>query len=67
MSLRDYVKPRDKFELGDGQHFSGFDFPCCDCKHVRQSADMEPCLTCDHNVNAVPEDDTANMKAEAEK
>lgn len=63
MSLRDYTKARDKFQLGDGQHFSGFDFPCCDCKHVRQSADMEPCRTCDHNVNAV--DDTANTTGEA--
>jgi len=63
MSLRDYVKTRDKFELGDGQHFGGFDFPCCDCKHVRQSADLEPCRTCDHNVNAVK--DTAEHEPRA--
>ena len=55
MSFQDYIKSRDKFELGDGQHFGGFDFPCCDCDHVIQSADMEPCRTYDHNVNAVLE------------
>ena len=65
MSLRDYVKTRDKFELGDGQHFGGFDFPCCDCKHVKQSADLEPCRTCDHNVNAVK--DTANAAGEVRR
>ena len=58
MSLKDYAKQRDNFALGDGQHFSGFDFPCCDCKHVTHSADMPPCRTCDHNVNAVKDDAT---------
>ncbi len=55
MSLRDYNVNRDKFEADEWGTMS---FPCCACKHVRQSADMEPCRTCDHNVNAVK--DTAN-------
>jgi len=57
MSLRDYEKPNDNYEFDDGPCFSGFAFPCSVCKHARQHADMEPCRTCGHNINAVPLDD----------
>lgn len=54
MSLRDYEKPHDMFELGDGRHYgNGFDFPCCVCKHVVKIAMEKPCINCGHNVNAV--------------
>jgi hypothetical protein len=53
MSLRDYCKPRDKFEArNDGE----FAFPCCVCVSKIKLQDEEPCRTCDHNLAAVNDD-----------
>jgi hypothetical protein len=52
MSLKDYAVNRDKFEYG--LNYSMFGFPCCVCEHREGKAqNVEPCRTCDHNVNAV--------------
>lgn len=53
MSLRDYAKARDKFELDPEEHVA-FDvaWPCCCCKNSECTDQEEPCMTCDHNANA---------------
>ena len=54
MPISDYVSPRDKFELDED-----FGFPCHCCVHRSKPEHEEPCRTCGHNINAVPEDDNA--------
>jgi hypothetical protein len=49
MSLRDYCKTRDRFELDP--HFNGF---CGLCKRFGNDRSIEPCRSCDHNANATP-------------
>ena len=55
MILNDYViEGRDKFEP---EHRSlAFAFPCSACKYRNIEDDQdEPCVSCDHNLNAKPE------------
>ena len=54
MSLRDYARDRDKFELDPGERVA-FDvaWPCCCCKNSECTDDEPPCDECDHNVNAI--------------
>ena len=52
MPISDYVVQRDKFELNE------FGFPCHCCMHRSKPEYVEPCRTCDHNISAVPDDDT---------
>jgi len=58
MSLRNYAKSRDKFELdakdgGEPRFAYELAWPCCCCKNSEYTDQEEPCRTCDHNVNAV--------------
>lgn len=55
MSLKDYViAGRDKFEPENRSLV--FAFPCCACKYRNVEDDQnEPCVSCDHNLNAKPE------------
>lgn len=57
MGIEEYKVVRDHFEA---RLDLGYGFPCCACKHIDQKAHEEPCRSCDHNVNAVREDDPAN-------
>jgi hypothetical protein len=52
--LRDYDVNRDKFEA---DLYGTLVFPCCCCKYKHGSDDAEPCRTCDHNANAVRDED----------
>lgn len=54
MSLQEYTVNRDKFKADDGGG-EIFGFPCCCCEYKNQPSDAEPCRTCDHNVNSVPD------------
>lgn len=54
MSLDKYKVARDKFALDDTA--SVFCFPCCACLHRKRSEHDNPCRTCDHNRNAVPDE-----------
>ena len=54
MSLKDHViEGRDKF---DPDILSlALAFPCCACKYRNLEDDQdEPCVSCDHNLNARP-------------
>lgn len=57
MSLQDYTVPRDKFTLATYRICGGvgITFPCSACVHQLLPAYVEPCRTCDHNINAVKE------------
>ena len=57
MGLEEYggVK-RDHFEP---DHENGFCFPCCACKHRYGTDKEEPCIRCDWNMGAKPEDELA--------
>lgn len=58
MSLQDYAIPRDKFEEGASpQGAWGLAFPCWACIHSCKTPNVEPCLHCDHNANAVEDPD----------
>jgi hypothetical protein len=57
MSLKDYAVNRDKFEANERGPFS---FPCEACKHWTKEQNVEPCRTCDHNCNAVKDDQHAD-------
>ena len=59
MSLKDYEVKRDKFALDECIVFT-LSFPCCSCRNRAKMDYEDPCRTCDHNANAVREDDTAN-------
>jgi hypothetical protein len=52
VSLRDYCKTRDRFELDPV--FNGF---CGLCKRFGNDRSIEPCRSCDHNANATPAPD----------
>lgn len=53
MGLSAYSVKRDKFEPEGGD--LGLSFPCCVCLHRHGTDQVEPCRTCDHNINAVPD------------
>ena len=53
MGLKEHEVERDKFEFDD--EGPGFEFPCIVCKHRNVRDSEEPCMTCDHNLNAKPE------------
>ena len=55
MSLRDYTVLRDKFELSKAGGYAKT-FPCCVCRWRNWPRTCEPCLHCDHNAGAVPEE-----------
>ena len=57
MPISDYAVPRDKFQLNRGAVNVGFDFPRNQCTNNSKEDNEEPCRTCDHNINAVLEDD----------
>ena len=61
MPLSDYEVTRDKFELDhDRDAFKiGLGFPCNQCVNNYMDDSEDPCRACDHNINAVPEDDNA--------
>lgn len=57
MSLSDYAVKRDKFKLqNNGTVGLYLCFPCCLCNHRHNHDGDEPCRTCDHNVNAVKDE-----------
>lgn len=59
MSLKDHViDGRDKFEPAELS--LAFAFPCCACKYRHAEDDQdEPCVSCDHNLNARAESERA--------
>ena len=56
MSLKDYEVSRDKFELDSDSTDRDLAFPCNMCAYRVNKDSEEPCRTCDHNANAVPDD-----------
>ena len=54
MSFAIPVVRRDKFEPENAGHFAE---PCCWCVHRFGSDTAEPCRTCDHNANAIQDQD----------
>lgn len=54
MGLSDYLVQRDKFVANQ---YGALSFPCSCCAHAGGDAQDEPCRTCDHNVNAVRDDE----------
>lgn len=54
MPIDIYQVRRDKFEAEES---GGLAAPCCWCVHRHGSDKDEPCRTCDHNCNSVPDED----------
>lgn len=57
IGLKDYVVFRDHF---DPDTDSTMAFPCCSCTHRHGLDTEDPCRTCDHNGNAVPDHSEVN-------
>ena len=55
MGLENYRVRRDHFEPDDAG--AGLDFPCFICQHRHGTANEEPCIRCDWNLNAMEDDD----------
>ncbi|HKI53634.1 MAG TPA: hypothetical protein VJ987_05880 [Anaerolineales bacterium] len=56
MSLENYNVSRDKFELDEKTQVM-FAFPCNVCNYRFGTDRQEPCLHCDHNIGAEPDDE----------
>lgn len=54
MPIDVYQVRRDKFVAEES---GGLAAPCCWCVHRHGSDKDEPCRTCDHNCNSVPDED----------
>ena len=69
MSLRDYARVRDHFDISD-DGIVGINaelaFPCCCCLHHDRQWNDHPCIVCDHNANAKPWEPNARLDRQEE-
>ena len=61
MGLETYQVARDHFEPDDNTHLT---FPCCACRHRHGTDQEEPCIRCDWNLCAKPDDELLSQKIE---
>ncbi len=54
MGLETYQVARDHFEPDENTHLA---FPCCSCRHRHGTDKEEPCIRCDWNLGAKPDDE----------
>ena len=54
MGLETYHVARDHFEPDENTHLA---FPCCACRHRHGTDKEEPCIRCDWNLGAKPDDE----------
>ena len=54
MGLETYQVARDHFEPDENTHLA---FPCCACRHRHGTDKEEPCIRCDWNLGAKPDDE----------
>lgn len=55
MGMDQYCVRRDHFELDDSGMY--LCFPCSVCQHRHGSDKDEPCIRCDWNMGALPDDE----------
>lgn len=54
MGLETFQVARDHFEPDDNTHLA---FPCYACRHRHGTDKEEPCIRCDWNLGAKPDDE----------
>ena len=65
MSLSDYARFHDEFQLGDGRFMGQFSFPCCCCMYAVLQCGDEPCNMCGHNYTSKIHQEAAQCKSDA--